>query len=192
MRRSRDFAPEISEVFMDFNVSLPRPGREDSGATGSGVIIDPKGQVLTNYHVVRGVEDVEIQLGDGRRLTADVVGFDARSDLAVLQITPEGRYPHMRLADSSKLEVGHFVMAIGNPFDFSFSTTVGVVSALGRRGLSAGEIQNFIQTDAAVNPGNSGGPLINLDGKVVGINTCLLYTSPSPRDATLSRMPSSA
>lgn len=185
VRRSRDFAPEISEVFMDFNVSLPRPGREDSGATGSGVIIDPKGQVLTNYHVVRGVEDVEIQLGDGRRLTANVVGFDARSDLAVLQITPAGRYPHMRLADSSKLEVGHFVMAIGNPFDFSFSTTVGVVSALGRRGLSAGEIQNFIQTDAAVNPGNSGGPLINLDGKVVGINTAI-YSAGQDQNSGIS------
>ena len=185
VRRSRDFAPEIAEVFMDFNVSLPRPGRNDSGATGSGIIVDPRGQVLTNYHVVRGVEDAEIQLGDGRRLTADVVGFDARSDLAVLQITPAGRYPHMRLADSSKLKVGHFVMAIGNPFDFSFSTTVGVVSALGRRGLAAGEIQNFIQTDAAVNPGNSGGPLINLEGKVVGINTAI-YSAGQDQNSGIS------
>ena len=122
VERSRDFAPEISEVLMDFNVSLPKATESNSGATGSGVIVAPSGQVLTNYHVVRGVESVEIQLGDGRRLNADVVGFDARSDLAVLQITPAGRYPHMRLADSSKLKVGHFVMAIGNPLEFSFST----------------------------------------------------------------------
>ena len=176
---------EISEVLMDFNVSLPKATETSSGATGSGVIVASTGQVLTNYHVVRGVETVEIQLGDGRRLNADVVGFDARSDLAVLQISPAGRYPHMRLADSSKLKVGHFVMAIGNPFDFSFSTTVGVVSALGRRGLSAGEIQNFIQTDAAVNPGNSGGPLINLDGQVVGINTAI-YSAGQDQNSGIS------
>ena len=185
VKRSRDFAPEISEVLMDFNVSLPKATETSSGATGSGVIVASTGQVLTNYHVVRGVETVEIQLGDGRRLNADVVGFDARSDLAVLQISPAGRYPHMRLADSSKLKVGHFVMAIGNPFDFSFSTTVGVVSALGRRGLSAGEIQNFIQTDAAVNPGNSGGPLINLDGQVVGINTAI-YSAGQDQNSGIS------
>ncbi len=152
---------------------------------GSGVIIEPKGHILTNYHVVAQAREVRVRLPDGRTFKAEVTGSDAESDLAMLYIGA-GNFPHAPLGDSSELAIGQWVVASGNPFGLVADNpqpaiTVGVVSALNRRVTAeqAGREQGYtgmIQTDAAINPGNSGGPLINLDGKVIGINTAI-YTS---------------
>lgn len=173
VNRSRRLAPEIHELLLDFEIYPESSALPVQGATGSGVIVSRGGQVLTNFHVVQGAQRVTVVRANGERLGAKVVGMDPRTDLAVLQIIEPGVYPTLPLGDSSKLRVGHVVMAIGNPFDFALSTTMGIVSAMGRRGLSEGEIQDFIQTDAAVNPGNSGGPLVNLKGEIIGINTAI-------------------
>lgn len=149
---------------------------------GSGVIFDPEGYVLTNYHVVSHAREVRVRLPDGRTFKAEVTGFDEESDLAVLNIGP-GSFPHAPLGDSSELTIGQWVVAAGNPFGLVAdnpqpSITVGVVSALNRRvtaphGVREQEYTGMIQTDAAINPGNSGGPLIGLTGKVLGINTAI-------------------
>ena len=142
-------------------------------AQGSGFIVSPDGYILTNNHLVGEANDVQVKLVDGRELKAKVVGSDPDSDVAVVKIDGD-KLPTLELADSDKLEVGEWVLAIGNPFGLSHTVTAGIVSAKGRSGFRIAEYENFIQTDAAINPGNSGGPLINLDGKVVGINTAIL------------------
>lgn len=144
-----------------------------SEMTGSGVIVSPEGRVLTNQHVVGGTLEVVVVLGDQRTLPGVVIGADPRTDVAVVQILVPGTYPHLNLANSDDVNVGDFAIAVGSPFNFQSTFTFGIVSAIGRRGLSGREIQDYIQTDAAVNPGNSGGPLLNLDGDVIGINTAI-------------------
>ena len=139
---------------------------------GSGFIISKDGYILTNNHLVGGAERVTIKLGDNRELTAEIIGADRESDVAVVKIDANG-LPTLELGDSDALEVGEWVIAIGNPFIFSHTVTAGIVSAKGRSGLGVAEFEDFIQTDAAINFGNSGGPLLNLDGKVVGINTAI-------------------
>lgn len=141
----------------------------DAQSLGSGCIIDPDGYVLTNYHVVKDAAEVVVRLQDRRELTAEIVGTDERSDLALLKIEAND-LPAITIGASSKLKVGEWVMAIGSPFGFEHSVSVGVVSAKGRS-LPSETYVPFIQTDVAINPGNSGGPLINLDGEVVGINS---------------------
>lgn len=151
-----------------------------SEGAGSGFVIDDKGHVLTNYHVVQGAESVEVTLGDGRdrnRYRATVIGGDPRNDVALLRIDPKGRkLPTLTLGDSSKLQVGQRVLAIGNPFGrFQSTLTTGVVSAVGRT-VQTGQqtfIDEAIQTDAAINQGNSGGPLLNSAGQVIGMNTAI-------------------
>jgi serine protease Do len=143
---------------------------------GSGVIVGEEGIVLTNNHVIRGAEEIRVTLGNRTELNAEVIGSDPRTDIAVLRL-PEGRYPHARLGDSDAIEVGEWVIAIGNPFGLGQSVTVGVVSAKGRANVGVADLEDFIQTDAAINPGNSGGPLIDLDGRVVGINTAIFSRS---------------
>ena len=141
---------------------------------GSGVIVDAQhGYVLTNHHVIEGADEVSVTLADGRTLKAEFVGSDPDTDVALMRIpvpkdTPLTAIP---LADSSKLQVGDFVVAVGNPFGIGQTVTSGIVSAVGRSGLRGLGYQNFIQTDASINPGNSGGALVNLDGQLVGINT---------------------
>lgn len=139
---------------------------------GTGVIYDRSGYVVTNAHVVAGARSIQVDLADGRRFSAEVLGADSGFDLAVLKIDGEN-LPVATLGSSANLKPGHFVVAIGNPYGFDHTITVGVVSALSRpiAGSASGQSQPMIQTDAAINPGNSGGPLVDLDGNVVGINT---------------------
>ena len=154
------------------------PREREFRSAGSGVIVDAKGgYIVTNAHVVENATEITVTLVDDRALKAEVVGADARSDVAVLRVK-EGRLPaEIRLADSSKIEVGDFVIAIGNPFGLQHSVTSGIVSALGRTGITRENFEDFIQTDAAINPGNSGGALVSLDGELVGINSVMLSHS---------------
>ncbi|GIX30873.1 MAG: serine protease [Porticoccaceae bacterium] len=144
--------------------------RSERGLTGG------KTYILTNNHVVEKGERIRVQFLDGREFDAEVTGRDPQSDVAVLEVAESG-LPTARLGDSEKLEVGEWVVAIGNPFGLSHTLTVGVVSAKGRTSVGINDYEDFIQTDAAINPGNSGGPLVNLDGEVVGINTAIFTRS---------------
>ena len=151
--------------------ALPRRG------LGSGFIIDAKGLILTNNHVVENAEKITVKLSDQREFSAKIVGRDPRTDIAVIQIT-EGKdsFPVAPMGDSSNLEVGEWIVAMGSPFGLDNTLTAGVVSAKGRH-IGAGPYDNFIQTDASINPGNSGGPLVNLRGEVVGVNTAIFSRS---------------
>ncbi|MEG5546971.1 serine endoprotease DegP [Enterobacter asburiae] len=144
-------------------------------ALGSGVIIDAeKGYVVTNNHVVDNANSIKVQLSDGRKFDAKVVGKDPRSDIALIQIQDPKNLTAIKIADSDALRVGDYTVAIGNPFGLGETVTSGIVSALGRSGLNAENYENFIQTDAAINRGNSGGALVNLNGELIGINTAIL------------------
>jgi serine protease Do len=139
---------------------------------GSGFIIDESGVIVTNSHVVKGAEHVKVRLHDGREFTATDIKQDPRSDIAILHIdVPEGLTP-VRFGNSDKMQVGDWVLAIGNPFEYDLSVTAGIISAKGR-GAKINEREDYLQTDAAINPGNSGGPLLNLNGEVIGINTAI-------------------
>jgi serine protease Do len=175
------FGSPFGEDFFDFfRRGVPREEPKERKfqrtASGSGFIITADGYVLTNNHMVQDAEKVEVELNDDRKFTAKVVGTDSDSDVAVLKIDAKD-LPYLELADSDALEVGEWVLAIGNPLGLSHSVTAGIVSATGRNDIGLNPIENFIQTDAAINFGNSGGPLINLDGKVVGINTAIVGAS---------------
>lgn len=152
-----------------------RAGRGSRGGSGSGVLFAPDGFLLTNYHVVQECESVRVRLNDGSEITGRVVGNDPWTDLAVVQ-AEGGAFPYAELGDSARLKVGQLAVAIGSPLGFESTVTAGVVSALGRtmRSVSGHLIDNIIQTDAALNPGNSGGPLVDSAGRVVGINTAII------------------
>ena len=140
---------------------------------GSGVIVDAKGYILTNYHVVLGADKLTVRLFDGKELKGTVQGTDPKTDLAVVHVEAED-LPAATLGDSDKLQVGEWAIAIGSPFGLEETVTVGVISAKGRTGLGTGTYEDFIQTDASINPGNSGGPLVNIDGEVIGINAMII------------------
>src|SRR5215472_9818825 len=160
-----------------FNLQQQQPVERETQATGSGVIVDAaQGYVLTNSHVAENSNSIEVTLKDGRRLKARLIGHDPDTDIGVLQI-PAGGLTAVPIGDSDRLQVGDFVLAVGNPFGLGQTVTSGIVSALGRNGLGIEGYEDFIQTDASINPGNSGGPLVDLQGRVVGINTAILAPS---------------
>jgi Do/DeqQ family serine protease len=143
---------------------------------GSGVIIDKRGFVLTNFHVIRGADSVTVKLPSNQEFQGRIVGTDTKTDLAIIRFQPDGDLRVATLGDSDRLRVGEWAIAIGNPFGLDQTVTVGVISATGRSEVGIATYENFIQTDASINPGNSGGPLINLRGEVIGINTAIVAT----------------
>ena len=157
--------------------NLPQQKKRIAQSLGSGVIIDrDKGYIITNHHVIEGASKIEITLQDGRTIQADLLGSDAETDVALLQIQADN-LTQLTISDSNQLQVGDFVVAIGNPFGLGQTATSGMVSALGRSGLGIEGYEDFIQTDASINPGNSGGALVNLRGELVGMNTAILSQS---------------
>ena len=172
--------PLLQDPFFRRYFGIPDAALQPAIAAGSGVIVDGKnGLVITNFHVVQNAQQVEVGLKDGRKLPADPVALAPALDLAVLRIDAKN-LPALKLGDSSKLEVGDFVVAIGNPFNLGQTVTSGIISAMNRP-IGQGDSRRFLQTDAPINPGNSGGPLIDLHGDVVGINSALF--SPSQTEA---------
>lgn len=164
-------------VFRQFFGLNGSPREQVEQSLGSGVIVDAaKGYILTNNHVVGGADDITVTLQDGRNFKGTLVGTDPATDVAVVRIKAD-HLQALPIADSSKLRVGDFVVAVGDPFGLGQTVTSGIVSALGRSGLGGSSFQNFIQTDASINPGNSGGALVNLRGQLVGINTMILSPS---------------
>lgn len=169
--------PAFRRFLERLDLPAPQFERERSQSVGSGVIIDAaRGYVLTNAHVIRDATQITVTLKDRRSFKARLLGRDASADIAVLRIPPVDA-PALRFGDSSTLEVGDFVVAIGNPFGIGQTVTSGIVSAVGRGGIAGDTLGGLIQTDASINPGNSGGPLVNLAGEVVGINTALIGPS---------------
>jgi len=171
------FDPSNEDLFEFFRRRAPReevPGREHTlRAQGSGFIISAEGYIITNNHVVEDADRLTVELVDGRTMDAQVVGVDPESDVAVVKIKADDLQP-IALGNSESLQVGEWVLAIGTPLGLSHTVTAGIVSGIGRSGFNVATYENFIQTDAAINMGNSGGPLVNLDGEAVGINTFIL------------------
>ena len=167
------FREYFGEEFFERYFKRRNP-RDEPRASGSGVIVDRSGYILTNNHVIENAQDITVRLSDSRKLSATLVGRDPKTDLAVLKVDATGPLPTAELGDSERLRVGQWVIAIGNPFGLDRTVTVGIVSATARTRVGVTTYENFIQTDASINPGNSGGPLLNLDGKVIGINTAIV------------------
>ncbi len=167
--------PLLDDPFFRHFFNIPdRPRERRAQSVGSGVVVDARrGYVITNHHVVDGADTITVTLRDGRQLEAKVIGSDSESDVAVIQV-PARNLTALPLADSDRLRVGDFVVAIGNPFGLGQTVTSGIVSALGRTGLGIQGYEDFIQTDASINPGNSGGALVNLRGELVGVNTAII------------------
>lgn len=186
----RKAVPSVVNIFTSKEIKTPRHPflndplfrqffgdrlEEDSQratSLGSGVIVSPKGYILTNHHVVEAADEIEVALADGRKLRAKAVGSDLETDIAVLQVEG-GSVPAITFGDTDAMRVGDVVLAIGNPYGFGQTVTMGIVSALGRSQLGINTFENFIQTDAAINPGNSGGALVDAAGNLVGINTAI-------------------
>lgn len=170
-------SPFMGDPFFERFFDLPRMPPRVQSSLGSGVLVDPSGIVVTNYHVIRQADEVKIAMADGREFASEILLKDEGLDLAVLKIENGGEFPSVRLGDSEALEVGDLVLAIGNPFGVGQTTTSGIVSALARTPRGITDFGFFIQTDAAINPGNSGGALIDMKGEVVGINTAIFSRS---------------
>lgn len=171
---STDVPPEF-KFFFGQQDPEPNQGAQPFEGLGSGVIIDAaKGYVLTNNHVVNNADKITVQLNDGREYKAKLIGKDDQSDIAVIQLIDAKNLMQIAMADSDALQVGDFAIAVGNPFGLGQTVTSGIVSALGRSGLNLEGLENFIQTDASINRGNSGGALLNLKGELIGINTAII------------------
>jgi serine protease Do len=175
----RDAPPFSDDPFFDFfnpfkDFKMPRKWREQS--LGSGVIVSPDGIIVTNNHVIEQADEIRVTLYDKRSFNARIIGADPKTDVAVVKIDAKD-LPTIRWGDSDKLQVGEFVLAIGNPFGLSHTVTMGIISAVGRANVGIADYEDFIQTDAAINPGNSGGPLVNVRGELIGINTAIFSKS---------------
>lgn len=172
-RGFKDFRDFFGDEFFKkfFGDRYPREFRQKS--LGSGLIIDKEGHILTNNHVIEKAEEIKVKLSDKKDYDARVIGRDPKTDLALIKIEADVDLPVAKMGDSDKLEVGEWVIAIGNPFGLEHTVTAGIISAKGRV-IGAGPYDDFLQTDASINPGNSGGPLFNLQGEVVGINTAIV------------------
>lgn len=171
-RQSQRIPEELKKYFGE---DAPDQQAQPFEGLGSGVIIDAaKGYILTNNHVISQADKISVQLNDGREFDAKLIGGDDQSDIALLQVQNPSNLTQIAIADSDKLRVGDFAVAVGNPFGLGQTTTSGIVSALGRSGLNLEGLENFIQTDASINRGNSGGALLNLNGELIGINTAIL------------------
>ncbi|HUO76920.1 MAG TPA: DegQ family serine endoprotease, partial [Thermodesulfovibrionales bacterium] len=175
----RDTLPFSEDPFFDLfkpfhDFGLPKKWKEQS--LGSGVIVSKDGYIITNNHVVEQSEDIRVTLFDKRSFRGKIVGADPKTDIAVVKISADN-LPTVPWGDSDKLQVGEFVLAIGNPFGLSHTVTMGIISAVGRANVGIADYEDFIQTDAAINPGNSGGPLVNVKGELIGINTAIFSRS---------------
>lgn len=175
--------PLLNDPFFRHFFNLPpsrgyeQPPTKRQQSAGSGVVVKAdQGIVMTNHHVIKGADEVQVSLSDGRTFKADILGEDPELDIAILQIDAEDLV-ELKISNSNALEIGDFVVAVGNPFGLGQTVTTGIVSALGRSGLGIEGYENFIQTDASINPGNSGGALVNLAGELVGINTAIIAPS---------------
>ncbi|MCG8156110.1 serine endoprotease DegQ [Brenneria goodwinii] len=167
--------PEEFKFFFGPNAPQDKQSARPFAGLGSGVIIDAaKGYVLTNNHVINNADKIRVQLNDGREYEAKLIGRDEQSDIALLQLVDAKNLVEIKMADSDRLRVGDFAVAVGNPFGLGQTATSGIISALGRSGLNLEGLENFIQTDASINRGNSGGALVNLNGELIGINTAIL------------------
>ena len=151
--------------------------KRESGALGSGFVVSEDGYIVTNNHVVSNADEIFVKFSDGREYRTKLIGTSPEVDIAVLKIQANEKFKPLEFSDSDKIEIGQWSIAFGNPMGLNDSMTVGVISASGRSSLGIEEIENFIQTDAAINQGNSGGPLIDINGKVIGVNTAILSTS---------------
>ncbi|MHA1566806.1 MAG: trypsin-like peptidase domain-containing protein, partial [Alphaproteobacteria bacterium] len=160
-----------------FGDDFAAPRRRQESTLGSGVIVDPRGLIVTNHHVIAGAEAIRVVLADRREFDAELVVDDERTDLAILRIEVLGDLSYVTLADSDEISVGDLVLAIGNPFGVGQTVTSGIVSALARTNVGITDFNFFIQTDAAINPGNSGGALLTMDGRLAGVNTAIFSRS---------------
>ncbi|WP_440866837.1 serine endoprotease DegQ [Symbiopectobacterium purcellii] len=171
----RQRVPEEFKFFFGPNAPSGKQNSRPFEGLGSGVIIDAaKGYVLTNNHVINNADKIRVQLNDGREYEVKLLGRDEQSDIALLQLNDAKNLQEVKMADSDQLRVGDFAVAVGNPFGLGQTATSGIISALGRSGLNLEGLENFIQTDASINRGNSGGALVNLNGELIGINTAIL------------------
>ena len=170
--------PSVVNISPISGAGRPRESGADrtpsASGSGSGLIVDNEGHIVTNNHVVGDALEVEVRLSDKTKLIAQVVGKDPDTDLALLKVTVDRALPFAHFGDSSTVRVGQWVLAVGNPFGLDRTVTLGVVSGIGRENINLSRYENFIQTDASINPGNSGGPLFNLRGEVIGINTAII------------------
>ena len=169
-------APEITSIFDLFYGNVPQQGGEERLAgTGSGVIISPDGYIVTNNHVITGASSVQVTLNDNKTYKAEIIGTDSSSDIALLKIKTDEKLPFLTFADSDSTQIGEWVLAVGNPFNLTSTVTAGIISAKARNlgNIQNGKVESYIQTDAAVNSGNSGGALVNLNGDLIGINTAI-------------------
>lgn len=175
----REVAPFFDDPFFDFfnpfrDFKSPKKWKEQS--LGSGVIVSSDGYIITNNHVIEQADEIRVTLIDKRSFKARIIGADPKTDVAVVKIDAKN-LPMIQWGDSDKLQVGEFVLAIGNPFGLSHTVTMGIISAVGRANVGIADYEDFIQTDAAINPGNSGGPLVNIRGELIGINTAIFSRS---------------
>ena len=160
-----------------FGTSGRRQERRESGSLGSGFVISSDGYVMTNNHVIDGADEIFVKFGDGEEYSAKLIGSSPEVDIAILKINSSRTFAPLKFANSDNIKIGHWAIAFGNPLGLNSSMTVGVIGASGRSSLGIEQIENFIQTDASINQGNSGGPLLDISGNVIGVNTAIFSTT---------------